>query len=173
MAITVTTTPVTLSWSNFRTVPTLVDPADGQVIDAYTAFDFNFPSRPPRTVNGQFALADPLVITITPNCQFRSGATQTAALLSHEQFHYDVGTVTARALARHLMALRASTVPALASAMRAAVTLHFVTRTGLIQRRYDKDTRHGTVARYQRIWKRRMATCLGNPRAQQLGGFWL
>jgi hypothetical protein len=46
MAITVTTTPVTLSWSNFRTVPTLVDPADGEVIDAYTAFDFNFPSRP-------------------------------------------------------------------------------------------------------------------------------
>jgi hypothetical protein len=173
MAITLSATPTTLSWSNFTVVASLVDPADGVAVDAFTSFAFNIPNLPPRTLGSQVALADPMTITLTPNAQVRSGAAQTAGLLDHEQFHYDVGIVTGRALARELTRLRAPNLAALRSAFLQAVNLHFTTRTGLLQRRYDIDSRHGTNAHYQKIWKDRMAVCLANPNSDQLGGFWL
>jgi hypothetical protein len=174
MAITVTATPATLAWGDFTVVTTqIVDPGDGTLVDAVTRFDFDFPDLPARNIGGMMALADPNVITITPNAQVWSGVRQTAALLSHEQFHYDVGIVIARALARQLTALRAPNQAALGALVREAARLHFQTRAGLLQRRYDIDTDHGAIALYQGIWKRRMTDCLANPRSEQLGGFWL
>lgn len=174
MAITVVTNPVSLAWLNFTPSGTrILDPGDGSLVDAFTRFNFNLPALPHRMVAGQFAMADPNVITITPNAQVFTGVVQTPALLSHEQFHYDVGTVTARALARQLMALRAANLAALVTAVQNASQLHFSTRAGLIQRRYDLDTRHGTIAHYQKIWKDRMTSRLANPAGDQLGGFFL
>jgi hypothetical protein len=174
MAITLQATPKTLAWSHFTTVATrMTDPSDGTAIDAFTKFDFDIPDMPPRTVTGQLALNAGLVIKVTPNARVWSGVAKTPALLSHEQFHYDVGIVTGRSLARSLERLRAPNVPALAKAMQDAVNLHFITRTGLLQRRYDLDTKHGAVAHYQTIWKQRMAACLANPHSDQIGGFFL
>jgi hypothetical protein len=174
MAITVVASPATLTWANFTVVPAqMIDPNDGTLVDAITRFDFSLPNLSPRTINRQLAMADPNVITITPNAQVWSGVALTAALLSHEHFHYDVGIVTARALARQLMAVRASNMAGLSSAVQNAAQLHFQTRAGLLQRRYDIDTRHGTNAHFQNIWKGRMTACLANPLSDQLGGFWL
>ena len=174
MAITVVASPATLTWANFTVVAAqMIDPNDGTLVNSVTQFNFNLPNLPPQTINGQLAMADPNVITITPNAQVWSGVVQTAALLSHEHFHYDVGIVTARALARQLMAIRAPNLAALQTAVQNAAQLHFQTRTRLLQRRYDIDTRHGTNAHFQNIWKSRMTACLANPRSDQLGGFWL
>ena len=174
MAITVQAQPATLTWGNFVPQPTRpTDPNDGTLVDAFTAFNFNMPSRPPRTISGQFAMADPNTITITPNAQVFANVAQTQNLLSHEQFHYDVGIVTARAFARHLMRLRTPTIADLRIAIANTTRLHMQTRAGLLQSRYDKDTRHGTNQHAQRIWKRRMAACLANPRSSHIGGFWL
>ncbi|MEZ5347437.1 MAG: hypothetical protein R2681_18035 [Pyrinomonadaceae bacterium] len=174
MAITVQANPVNLTWTNFTVVPNkILDPADGSLQDSYTKFDFSMPAMPPRTVDGKLALADPLTITITPNARIWSGAPQTDELLSHEQLHYDVGIVTARAFAREISRLRKDTQAELVLALRAAETLHFITRTGLIQKRYDIDTRHGAQTHYQKIWKDRMTACLANVNSTQIGGFWL
>jgi len=174
MAITVVANPINLTWANFRVTPNkILDPADGTMQDSFTKFDFAMPALPARNVGGKLALADPMTITITPNAQVWSGVVQSAALLSHEQFHYDVGVVTARAFARELSRLRKDTQAELVTALRAAETLHFITRTGLLQKRYDLDTRHGTQAHYQKIWKDRMTLCLSNPNSTRLGGFWL
>ena len=175
MAITVQANPVNLTWANFAVVPNKIrDPADGALVDAYTAFRYNIPNLPPKNYGGgMLGFADPMTITITPNAQVWAGVAQTAALLSHEQWHYDVGTVTARVLAKTLSRARKRTVADLIIVLQNAVRLHFTTRTGLLQSRYDKDTRHGTNAHYQRIWKRRMTQCLANANATQLGGFML
>lgn len=176
MAVTVTATPTTLAWSNFTTVPAqMTDPNDGSVIDAFTAFNFAITPDPPTTkmVNGMFAFAEPMTITITPAARVWSGVTQTAALLSHEQWHYDVGIVTARALAKQIPSLRGPNFNALIQSLRDAIRLHFTTRTGILQNRYDIDTRHGTNEHYQKIWKDRMTACLANPNADQIGGFFL
>jgi hypothetical protein len=173
MTITATRTPVTLTAANYIPFPLVIDPADGTVQTAFTAFRFVIPTHPPRTVGGRFALAETFAIQITPVAMITVGATMTAGLLAHEQFHYDVGFVIARRLAHVLTGLRRNSVADLAAALSTTVTLHFTTRAGLIQRRYDLDTRHGTNAHYQQIWLDRMRVCLADPSATQIGGFYL
>lgn len=174
MPITVVGNPMSLAWSNFSVVASqITDPADGTLVDAYTAFNFNIPNTPTQVINGQHAVGSTFTITITPNARVWSGVSQTAALLSHEEWHYHVGIVTARALAKQLAALRAPNLPQLGFLFNEAVKLHFTTRAGILQKRYDIDTRHGTQDHYQKIWKDRMTVCLANPNADQIGGFFL
>lgn len=96
----------------------------------------------------------------------------TDELLSHEQSHYDVGIVRGGALARELTQLRAPSLAALRGAINDAFNLH-LRRAGLIQRCYDKETHHRTVARFQRIGKNAMTGCLAHPRADHLLEWWL
>jgi hypothetical protein len=174
MAITVQANPVNLTWANFQVTPNkILDPNDNTLQDSYTTFRYNIPDLPPRTVNGQLMLADPMTITLTPYARVWSGVQQTAALLSHEEWHYHVGIVVARAFAREAARLHAPDMAGLRTAFQTAFNLHFITRVHLLQSRYDRDTLHGTQAHYQKIWKDRMTACLANPRADQLGGFWL
>jgi hypothetical protein len=173
MTITATRNPAALAWANFTPQAVVIDPIDGTAVDDVTSFNFNLPDVPPRNVGGQLALADPLTLTITPQAVVRIGVAQTPGLLAHEQLHYDVGFVIARVVAKELARLRAPTRAALAAQMRDIVQLHFHTRARLIQRRYDLDTRHGTNGHFQRIWAQNMATCLGNPAATHLLGWWL
>jgi len=174
MTITSFASPANLTWDDFTVVAARPrDPHDGTAVDALTQYEFFMPNRPARRDGAMFALDDSLVLLITPDCQVWSGVQQTEALLNHERFHYNVGVVIAREAARHFDRLRAITEAGLATALEAARVLHFVTRNELIQKRYDKDTQHGTNAHYQRIWTQRMTDCLGNPRANQIGGFFL
>lgn len=174
MTITSFASPNTLSWDDFIPVGAKIrDPHDGTSADALTQYDYYLPTRPARKDGAVFALDDSLILLITPNCQVWTGVLQTAALLAHEQFHYDVGVVIARQAARHFDRLRAFTEAGLGAALNSATVLHFVTRNKLLQSRYDIDTLHGTNAHYQKIWKDRMAKCLANKNADQIGGFFL
>jgi len=174
MAITAVVDPDDLSWDDFDVTPDRIrDPGDGTLVDAFTRFNFDFPDLPARKIGREFALSDPNVITISPNAQVFANVLQTDELLSHEQLHYDVGFVTARALARELTRMRAPNLAVLKATLRDTFNLHFKTRAGLIQHRYDKDTNHGTIAHYQKIWKDSMAGCLANERADHLLGWWL
>ena len=174
MSIIVNANPRNLTWGDFTVVPNrIVDPADGELVEAYTAFNYNIPNLPARVYGSKFGFADPMTITITPTASVWSGATQTSALLSHEQWHYDLGIVLARSLAKKISRVRKKTRQELVVFIQNAAALHFTTRAGLLQKRYDLDTRHGTQPRYQRIWKDRMRACLANPNITQLGGFYL
>lgn len=174
MAITVSATPATLTWANFTVTPNqILDPADGTLVDAYTTFEYSIPNVSPVVNGGVFTIPDNLTIAITPRASVWSGVTQTAALLSHEQWHYDVATITGRAMCRELARLRGTSLADLRLKIQESIKLHFITRAGLLQKRYDLDTRHGTNAHYQKIWKDRMAATLANPNADTMGGFWL
>lgn len=174
MPINVVGAPMNLTWGHFTIVPNqIIDPADGTLVDAYTAFNYNIPVTPTQVINGQQALGSNFTITITPNARVWTGVARTDALLSHEEWHYHIGIVTARALAKQLAALRAPTLPQLSVLFNDAVKLHFTTRAGILQKRYDIDTRHGTQAHYQKIWKDRMTAVLANPNSDQIGGFYL
>jgi hypothetical protein len=173
VTITLVATPRVLTWAHYTVQAVVVDPADDSEQDAYTGFRYDLPDLPSREVHGQRALATGMRLTITPKALVRRGATQSASLLAHEQFHYDVGIVIGRVVARELARLRAPDDRALGAAMNDVVQLHFETRTGLIQKRYDLDTRHGTNAHYQRLWKGFMRDCLARPESTHLHGFWL
>lgn len=174
MAILVAAKPWALAWTDFKKIDTKpVDPNDGTSGDALTSFDWDVPGLTYSMVGGHLVYTGLSVITITPNAQVFKSTPQTAALLSHEQFHYDVGIVTARALARTLMAIRAPNLFALQIAQNKAQQLHLKTRSLLIQRHYDHETRHGANAGYQKVWKESMAACLANYNSLHLRGFWL
>jgi hypothetical protein len=173
MAITVRRIPERLTWADYPLIPVVINPHDGTEQDAFTAFNFHIPEKPPRTIDGQLALAETFEIIIKPHARAKLGGSQTAEFLIHEQFHYDVGFVVARVVARELMTLRAENEAALAAAVWNIVRLHFYFRAELIQRRYDLDTRHGTIRYDQQIWFSRMIRCLAEPASTQIGGFWL
>jgi hypothetical protein len=165
--------PVTLKAGDFLQVPVVMDPADGTVQDAYTAFEYEIFDKGARLVGTDYAFGVPNEIEVWPNAQVRIGVALTAPLLAHEQFHYDVGFVACRALAHQLTIARAPTIAGLVGQLTSLVELHIKKRVKLIQRRYDIDTQHGLNAKYQRIWLDRMTACLANPAANQIGGFWL
>jgi hypothetical protein len=173
MSITVRRFPEQITWTDFINIPIVIDPNDGTKQAAFTAFNFDIPDEPPRLVNGQLALAETFQILITPRARAKLGGPKTAEMLAHQQFFYDIGFVVARVVARELANLRAGDERELASAVWNIGQLHFVFRAGLIQRRYDLDTQHGTVQYDQQVWTARMSTCLASPQSTQIGGFWL
>lgn len=112
-AITATRNVVKLKEANFVKVPKVFDPADGTEQDALTAFDYELPDKGSRMVGAEFALAVPNVILVWPKAKMRIGAVITPGLLAHEQFHYDLGFVLARAFAHQLTTARAPSYAAL------------------------------------------------------------
>jgi hypothetical protein len=173
MGITVRRIPEQLSWANFIFVPLVINPNDGTEQAAFTTFTFDILDPAPRSVDGQLALAESFEIVVTPRARAKLGGPKTAELLAHQRFYYELGFVVGREVARELASLRAANENELATAQWNIVQLHFIFRSGLIQRRYDLDTRHGTVRYDQQVWTWRMSTCLADPESNQIGGFWL
>ena len=174
MSIDVKPTHTTLRWSDFTVTSNRpVDPADNTAQDSVTAFEYALENKGPRKVGNEFAFPDPWKFTVSPRAVVWSGAAQTAALLDHEQFHYDVGIVCARAMARSLSRVRVRKESELMGVLLSHERLHLHRRAGLLQRHYDRETNHSRNAVAQSRWKRNMAACLANPSLLMLGGWWL
>lgn len=173
MSISLVVKPVTLTWANYTERDKVVDPADKTEQDAYTAFEYDLPGGTTRRVDGELALPESLALTITPIALIRKGARKSDELLSHEQFHYDVATVIGRVVVKKLERLRGKTAADLDAGSDQILNLHFSVRAGLIQRRYDLETRHGRNTNYQKAWKKLMKETMARPDSTQMGGWWL
>lgn len=160
MPPTVVPHPVSLTWGDFATVAHLSNHEDAHVNPV-----FELQNRPLRRVGRDYALAETFEVRVRPLARVRQGASQTDDLLAHEQGHYDIGIVAARALSRDLAALRASSPRALVHAADTAWTLHTQTRLGAIQQAYDTDTNHSRDAQAQQRWAEliRAALALASP----------
>ncbi len=174
MTIAASRNPATLAWTHYTAQATVIDPADGTAQDAYTSFNYSLqPNLPAEHRNGRSYMPSRMRLVITPVARVRTGAPQSADLLAHEQLHYDVGFVIGRRVAFELNRLEAANDAALAAALNALIRLHFHTRAGLIQSRYDRESNHSRNARYQQYWQTQMRACLANPNATQIGGWML
>lgn len=165
MAITVTPNPVTLKWSNFKTVFHL--PVTNE--DAHIDISFNIPNRPFRRANGRIMMAETFQIGVSPIAKVINNASQTADLLSHEQGHYDIGILIAWAMARDFMKLTAATPAALKNAIRTCFNLHKETRMRPIQKKYDLDTKKSRNRLEQQRWDSMIRRCLSaRPQCSQI-----
>jgi Bacterial protein of unknown function (DUF922) len=165
MAITVSPNPTTLTWNNFRPVSSLPNE------DAHINIGFNLPNRPFRRVDGVFRMAEDLELGVVPQARVVSRASKTDDLLSHEQGHYNIGILTAHAMARDFMALEAATQRALADAISAAFDLHRLTRMPALQEKYDDDTNHSRNATEQARWDGLISACMARtPTCSRLDG---
>jgi predicted secreted Zn-dependent protease len=95
-------------------------------------------------------------------------ANQTADLLAHEQGHYDIGVLAARALAADLASLSAKTPSELSRLANDTFTLHTRTRLGPIQRDYDNDTNHSQNTQEQQRWSQMIARAMANSSATSI-----
>ncbi len=149
--------PRVLAWSDFRLTRSI---PGGE--SAVMAAEISFP-RPLRVIRsaGGYRLPD-FTITVAPNPErtiVARDAPRTDDLLRHEQGHFDIVVLAARALARELEAVETDTPGELTRTVEEAVDEH-TRRADALSREYDAATAHGQRLDAQRRWLRAIADTL-------------
>ncbi len=170
MAVNVIVTPINLSWSNFQVVDSSPDLSDDEVAQIHPEMRLP-PNVQVVNGNGVFRL-NAFTIMVAPVPQdtivLRS-ATQTADLLRHEQGHYDLLILVAKAMARDLGAATGSSAGALNAQVQTIQQTHR-TNALAIDAAYDTQTDHGKDSRQQTSWNQAIAAALGNPTTTTVKG---
>ncbi len=164
MAANVIPKPVTLTWGNFDAVDKLPKPHE----DAHIDMNYAIHMKTVRKVGSHFMAPDPFEIGVSPQALVLKTANQTADLLAHEQGHYDIGILVARALGRDVAAVSESTPAAFKNAVDRAFTLHRMTRMKPIQDKYDNDTNHSRNTQEQQRWAGLIQAALASASATHL-----
>jgi len=170
MAVNVVANPTTLRWSNFRVVESSPDLSADEVAQIHPEM-----SMPPNiqvvNTNGAFRL-NSFTINVAPVAQdtiVLRTATQTPELLRHEQGHYDLLILVARAMARDLGAASASNPAALNQRVQTVQQTHN-NNAQAIDAAYDTQTDHGRNAVQQSAWSQAITAALASPSAANVRG---
>ena len=165
--IVVRADPPRLTWSLFRSVDSLVDSED-----AHIAAEISFP-RPLRMESFAGAYRLPaFTIIVAPEparTVVRREAQGSAELLRHEQGHYDIVVLAARALARELASLSAPSGTELSQRAEDRTAKH-TDRAAQLSKEYDRQTDHGRDLTEQRRWSDRIGAALTMEAAEELAG---
>ena len=167
MPITVRANPTQVAWSHFRPVDSIPGSSENAQINPIISGLQNL--QPMRTPGGRFRLPT-LTLTVGINSALTlvlNTADQTSELLSHEQRHYDIQILAARAMARDMETLETATVSDLVTQLEQTQITHN-DRAQSIQDAYDEQTQHGADQTAQGRWDTAIRQALGNPRATQL-----
>lgn len=96
-------------------------------------------------------------------------AAKTNELLAHEQGHFDLLVLVARALARDLESLAAASVEELGTLLQEAKDQHHA-RAQTIDEAYDDQTKNSRDRAAQKKWDTAIKSALGNPKATDIVG---
>ena len=159
--------PLHLKWSDFQTVDSLAGSED-----AHIGAEIAFP-RPLRMENvaGVYRLPT-FTITVAPEptrTLVRRSAKGSADLLRHEQGHYDLVLLAARALARELATLAAASATELSGRTQDCVAEH-TERAARLSQAYDRQTDHGRNLTAQARWGDRIGAALAVEAVGELDG---
>jgi len=165
--ITVRAEPERLTWSIFRSS----DHLSGSE-DAHIAAEMSFP-QPLRTENddGRYQLPS-FTITVAPQptrTVVRPSVGASAFLLQHEQGHYDLVVLAARALARELEGVTAPSAGELSHIVEDCVSKH-TARSERLSEAYDRDTDHSRDRRQQARWNDVIRAVLRDPTPTEIAG---
>jgi uncharacterized protein DUF922 len=165
--ISVVAEPPRLTWSDFQTVESLAGSED-----AHIGAEISFP-RPLRmeSVAGAYRLPA-FTITVAPEPSrslVRRSAKGSAELLRHEQGHYDLVLLAARALARELATLTTSSATELSQRTQDCVSEH-TERAARLSQAYDRQTDHGRNTPAQARWSDRIGVARAAEAVDELDG---
>jgi uncharacterized protein DUF922 len=168
VAIKVVARPARLTWRNFKAVALIPDSDE----EAQIAPETSLPARlHPLKVKDKFRLPD-LTITIvlksSDTIVIRT-ADKTADLLEHEQGHFDLMILSARAMAADLEAIEADSVAELQSAVSDVQSTHGE-RADAVDKEYDRQTDHSRNVAQQRRWRKLIDEALGKGNATSIDG---
>ena len=177
--ISVIADPPRLTWSVFRTVDSLAGSED-----AHIGAEISFP-QPLRMEHDVDVYRLPaFTITVAPEPSrtlVRASAKGSEELLRHEQGHYDLVLLAARALARELSTSAAGALPdcrywltassptELSQRTQDAVDEH-TKRAARLSQAYDRGTDHGRNLAAQARWGERIAGALAVESVDELDG---
>jgi hypothetical protein len=168
MTIKVVAHPAKLSWRNFKAVAVLPDSDE----DAQVAPEAVLPGRVGmHKVKGKFRLAD-FTVTVAPKSSdtvIVRTANKTADLLEHEQGHYELMILSARAMAAELEKLEADSAEELQSAVTDVQSAH-AARADTIDHEYDRQTDHSRNVAQQRRWRKLIDQAMAKGNATQIDG---
>jgi hypothetical protein len=173
MAVNVVANPVNLTWGNFRVVDSSPDLSDDEVAQIHP--EMRMPSNVQTVPTSGIFRLNSFTIIVAPVLQdtivLRS-ADQTADLLLHEQGHYNLLILVARAMARELGAASDPSSSGLNVKVQAIRQAHG-NRAAAIDSAYDTQTNHGQDAAAQMNWNMAIAAALGNPASTTVKGMQL
>ncbi len=167
MPITVRANPTLVAWSHFRVVDSIPGSSENAQINPIISGLQSL--RPERTPGGRFRMPSlTLTVGINPReTMVLSTADQSSELLGHEQGHYNIMILAARAMARDLESLETATVTDLATQMQQTQTTHG-TRAQSLQDEYDRQTEHGNNRSQQARWDAAISQSLAEARPTRL-----
>ena len=162
MAVNVIANPINLSWRNFQVVDSSPDLSGDEVAQVHPEMRMP-PNVQVASSNGVFRL-NAFTITVAPVPQdtivLRS-ATQTDDLLRHEQGHYDLLILVAKAMARDLGPATDSSARGLNTQVQTIQQTHNANAQA-IDSAYDTQTKNGKDSLQQTSWNQAIAAALGN-----------
>ena len=165
-AITVRADPPRLSWSAFRHV----DSIPGSSEDARIAAEMSFPrSLRIEQSDGSYRMP-PFTITVTTEptrTMVRRSAGASSLLLRHEQGHFDIVVLAARALAREIESTTSGSAAELSRRVKALVDEH-TARAERLSEAYDRDTAGSRNATAQARWSEMIAAAMRHPAPSRL-----
>jgi len=155
--------PSQLEWSQFNTV---ASPSDGGTEQAQIAT--SIPPIASITVehHGNTVSLGPFTLKLEvdkSNCWVVRGQTS-AALLRHEQVHWDIAGLNAHEVSRALKALRESNTAALGTQVQTTMA-NLAIKAQAMQFWYDDESKHGLDARGQKTWEDKVAAAIANQNA--------
>jgi Bacterial protein of unknown function (DUF922) len=164
--IAVRADPPRLAWSLFRQV----DSIEGSSEDARIAAEMSFP-QPLRmeNVDGRYRMPS-FTITIAPEPTrtiVRRSLGPSDTLLRHEQGHYDIVILAARALARELESLTAPSQQELSRLVEECVANH-TARAERVSEEYDRQTDRSRDSTAQARWNELITAALEDPAATHI-----
>lgn len=160
--------PPVLEWSLFRPGESLSSSEDARIA---AEMSFPQPLRVERDDSGSYRLPA-FTVRVAPNRSqtlVRRSIRPSSELLRHEQGHYDLVVLAARALARDLDTLRADSPREVARVAEDLVAEH-TRRADRISERYDHETSHGRQADAQSGWSATIAAALAAPAVAKIAG---
>jgi Bacterial protein of unknown function (DUF922) len=163
--IVVRAVPPRLAWADFRHV----DSIPGSSEDARIAAEISFP-RPLRMerIDDRYRLP-PFTISVAPRPEgtmvLRTAVS--SPLLRHEQGHYDIVVLVARALARELESITAASPDELRRRVEEQVDEH-TARARSLSALYDRETEGSTDVQAQARWEAEIAAALKRRPAKHL-----
>lgn len=138
-----------LRWSDFRARPDA-----GSGAGAVTAYVLNYAGECDRNVFTFTVTATFLPDRSWVKNAVLAGGVQSGQALQHEQTHFDLGELHARRMRRSLAALPDACAKPVEELDR--IVQRLLEEDAVVQRRYDRETGHGTDVRAQAEWDGRV-----------------
>jgi hypothetical protein len=167
MAIKVVAKPAKLTWRNFKPVALIPDSEE----EAQVAPEASFGKSAIRKVDGKFRMADfTILVGVASNeTLVLRTAEKTDDLLAHEQGHYELMILSARAMAAELEKLAADSPDDLRS-KKADIQAAHGSRADAVDKKYDTQTDHSRNTAQQRRWRKLIDEALAKGDATSIDG---